>query len=518
MPDAISPPHPEPAERVITAAEASAADRAAMASGLSIDRLMDAAGRAVATVAREMLAQAARPDRPVAILCGPGGNGGDGYVAARVLAGWGLPVRLHAARAPSPDTAAARALAHCGVTVEPLGAYRPDEAALVIDALYGAGLARGLDGPDADALAATAWAGVPVLAVDLPSGLDADSGQPLGPVCPATRTVSFFRRKPAHLLWPGRQLCGAVTVADIGLTDDHLAVEAGGGLWRNHPALWSSLLDQQSAAGAHKYQRGHVHVVSGPPLHTGASRLSAQAALHAGAGAVTLHGGHEALMVHAAHVTAVMLAQSRPVELARDVATRAATAIVIGPALGLDAAATAWLDAAMGAPAPLVLDADAITLLAKHFEALPMRRQALPHAASVLTPHAGEFARLFGERLAADGRFATLPARLQRSKVEQARAAARLSDAVVVFKGPDTVIAAPDGRAAIHDEAGPELATAGSGDVLAGIIAAHLAAGHAAFEAAAAAVWLHGAAGAAFGAGLTAERLIAMLRPLPAFL
>ncbi len=509
---------PNHAERVITAAESLGADRAACAEGIAIDRLMEAAGHAVAAVAVEMVTQAGRHGRPVALLCGPGGNGGDAYVAARVLAGWGLPVRVHALRPPAPDTAAARARERWGASVEPLSAFRPGDASIVVDALYGAGLARALHGPEAEILMLLAKADVPILAVDLPSGLAADSGQPLGPVCAAARTITFFRRKPAHLLWPGRQLCGEVSIAQIGLADRHLAGADTPALWRNHPALWSSLCTMSGSGGVHKYERGHVHVVSGPPLRTGASRLSAQAALHAGAGAVTLHGSPESLFVHAAHVTAVMLAPSLPGQLDKIAADRRPAAVVIGPALGLDDGAKAWLDAALALPTPLVLDADSITLLAQDFAALATRRRALSQSGTVLTPHAGEFARLFGSRLADDAWFAALPPQLQRSKVEQARAAARLSGAVVVYKGPDTVIAAPDGRAAINDNAGPELATAGSGDVLAGIIAAHLAGGHPPFEAAASAVWLHGAAGAAHGHGLTAERLLTVLKPLPAFL
>jgi hydroxyethylthiazole kinase-like uncharacterized protein yjeF len=515
---------------LLTAAEAAAADRAAERAGVPLDRLMDAAGRAVAAAARGMLT-ADRGGLPVAILCGPGGNGGDGFVAARILAGWGVPVVIHADRLPSADTAAGRAMACCGLPIHPLSAFAPDQASLVVDALYGAGLTRAITGAEAAALQAAAQAAqshdLPVLAVDLPSGLDADTGQPLGPHCPAARTITFFRRKPVHLLWPGRALCGVVSVAEIGLEIEHLReVRPAPSLWANGPALWTPLTRPLREAERHKYQRGHVHVLSGPPLRTGASRLSAQAALHAGAGAVTLVGDEPALMVHAAHVTAVMLAPLAKQDGLPDLLQKSRSgALVAGPALGLDARANGWLSAAMASAAPLVLDADALTLLAYDFKALRAQADsplepARPVRPLVLTPHAGEFERLFVPRLGDDPTFAALPARLQASKVEKARAAARLCGGVVVFKGVDTVIAAPDGRAAINHNAGPELATAGSGDVLAGVIAAHVAAGHPPFEAAAAAVWLHGAIGAevaaTFGEGLTAERLVAALRPLTA--
>ena len=492
---------------LLTSAEMAAADRAAVAAGVPIDVLMEAAGRAVANAAHRLL----RPDAPVAVLCGPGNNGGDAYVAARLLAARGLDLRLYAARPPLPGAAAARAAAAWGKDAQPLSSFDPATCGLIVDGLYGAGLARAIAGEDAEAVERVNAAGASVLAIDVPSGLDADTGLPLGPVIEADATVTFFRRKPGHLLWPGRALCGAVEVAQIGLDETHLAARPSA--FHNAPDLWRSLMPAPARAG-HKYDRGHVLVVSGGEFQTGASRLSAMAALNGGAGAVTIAGDASALRVHAAHLTAVMLREApSPAEFAALLGQARFAACVIGPAAGVGAGTAARIEAIAAAGLACVLDADAITSLAAVQAPFPAG-----HGPWVLTPHAGEFQRLFGARLMSDPAFAALPERLQASKLEQARAAARLAGAVIVFKGVDTVIASPCGRAAINDNAGPELATAGSGDVLAGLVAAHLAQGMPAFEAACAGVWLHGACGAAYGAGLTAERLAGIARPLAAWL
>ena len=492
---------------LLTSAEMAATDRAAAAAGVPVDELMAAAGRAVANAAHRLL----RHGAPVAVLCGPGNNGGDAYVAARLLAARGLDLRLYAARPPLPGAAAARAAAAWGKDAQPLSSFDPATCGLIVDGLYGAGLARAIAGEDAEAVERVNAAGASVLAIDVPSGLDADTGLPLGPVIEADATVTFFRRKPGHLLWPGRALCGAVEVAQIGLDETHLAARPSA--FHNAPDLWRSLMPAPARAG-HKYDRGHVLVVSGGEFQTGASRLSAMAALNAGAGAVTVAGDAGALRIHAAHLTAVMLREApSPAELAKLIASGRFSSCVIGPAAGVGEATAARIGALAAAGLPCVLDADAVTTLAGSQTPFPA-----PHGPWVLTPHAGEFQRLFRARLMSDAVFAALPQRLQASKLEQARAAARLAQSVVVFKGIDTVIASPCGRAAINDNGGPELATAGSGDVLAGLIAAHLAQGMPAFEAACAGVWLHGTCGAAYGAGLTAERLVGIAKPLAAWL
>jgi hydroxyethylthiazole kinase-like uncharacterized protein yjeF len=338
-----------------------------------------------------------------------------------------------------------------------------------------------------------------VLAVDLPSGLAADEGRPLGPCAPAAATVSFFRKKPAHLLYPGRALCGALVLADIGLPAavlDRIAPRT----FENAPALWRAALPCPGW-DAHKYRRGHAVVVSGPMTRTGAARLAAAAALRAGAGLVTLASPADALAVNAAQLTAVMLRRcDGAAPLGALLADPRITAVALGPGLGTGANERALALAALAATPAAVLDADALTVFAD--DPVPLfRAVAARPAPAILTPHEGEFARLFPD-LAAGSRLA------------RARAAAARSGAVVVLKGADTVVAAPDGRAAINANAPPWLATAGSGDVLAGVAAGLAAQGAPGFEAACAAVWLHGAAGAEAGPGLVAEDLGPALRPV----
>ncbi len=342
-------------------------------------------------------------------------------------------------------------------------------------------------------------AAAPVLAVDVPSGLDADTGAPLGTAVEAAATVTFFRKKPGHLLLPGRERCGAVRLEQIGIPDDVLS-ELDITAWENGPALWPAALTAPAAAG-HKYSRGHALIVSGPMSRTGAARLAAGAALRAGAGLVTLASPADALFVNASHLTAVML---RRVEdgagLAAALADPRFSAVALGPGLGVEPETRARVHAALASGAAVVLDADALTVFAPAPEEL-FEMIAARTAATILTPHDGEFARLFPD-------LADAP------KPERARAAARRSGASLALKGADTVIAAPDGRLAINANAPPWLATAGSGDVLAGIAAALAARGLPGFEAAAAAVWLHGAAGAEAGPGLIAEDLAPALRPV----
>jgi NAD(P)H-hydrate epimerase len=387
------------------------------------------------------------------------------------------------------------------------------DADVIVDALFGAGLSRPLDGVAAEVVAAIDAAGRPVVAVDVPSGLDATSGQAAGPVVQATRTVTFFRLKPGHLLLPGRLKCGDVQVADIGIPASALA-DIAPRTWANRPANWLARYPRPQL-DAHKYTRGHVIVVSGPAESTGAARLGARAALRVGGGLVTLVGSAAATTINATHTTAVMVrAIPSDAALAEVLADERRNAVLIGPGTGVGAATAASVLTVLASPAAAVLDADALTSFAPGESAAPVKAAGLgfvvraePDPTSealfaavrartapvVLTPHEGEFQRLFGE--------------LAGSKLDRARQAASASGAVVVLKGPDTVIAAPDGRAAINDNAPPWLATAGSGDVLAGLVAGLLAQRMPAFEAACAAVWLHGAAATAFGIGLIAEDL-----------
>ena len=478
---------------LLTAAEMGRADRLAIAGGVPGMTLMEAAGRAVAEAAAALA-----PEGPVLVLAGPGNNGGDGWVAARRLAASGREVTLASLADPARlqgDAAIARDR-WPGRVVSATPALPP--AAVVVDALFGAGLDRPLDGLAAALVAAANAGPAPVLAVDVPSGLAADDGRPLGPCVAAAATATFFRRKPGHLLYPGRALCGRVILADIGIPAAVLDAIAPT-TFENGPELWADALPRPGW-DAHKYRRGHALVVSGPMTRTGAARLAAGAALRAGAGLVTLASPPSALAVNAAQLTAVMLRRCDGAEgLAAMLEDRRFTAVAIGPALGTEAAERASVLAALASPAAAALDADALSV----FEADPaalFAAVAARAAPTVLTPHQGEFARLFPD-LAAGAR----PAR--------ARAASARSGAVIVLKGADTVIASPDGRLAINANAPPWLATAGSGDVLTGIVAGLLANGVAGWEAACAAVWLHGEAGAEAGPGLVAEDLAPALRP-----
>lgn len=479
---------------ILTVAQMRQADALTIAGGIAGITLMENAGRAVADQAGRMVPQGSS----IAIACGPGNNGGDGFVAARLLSergfniSLGLPGQRDALRGD-----AARAAARWDGQIHHAEAFAPGGADLIIDALFGTGLTRPVEGDAAGLIDRISRSGRPVLAVDLPSGLNGDTGRPTGPAVEATATVTFCRLKPCHLLVPGRQLCGDVTVADIGIPAE-IVTSIRPQLWRNGPELWRASLPADEIE-THKYRRGACLVWSGPALATGASRLAATAALRAGAGIVRLAGPRDALLVHAAHVTSIMLREAHDAAgFAQALADRRIGSVVIGPAAGVGALTREVVAAALMAGRNCVLDADALT----SFAGEPGQLAGMIRASAgttVLTPHEGEYLELFGA-----GNPVT-------SKVARARDAARLTGAVVVLKGPDTVIAAPDGRAAINDNAPPWLATAGSGDVLAGLIGGLLAQGMPGFEAAAAAVWWHGAVGQHAGRGLIAEDLIAAL-------
>lgn len=475
------------------------ADRLAIAAGTPGAALMERAGRAVADAVDRRTPPGAR----ILVLCGPGNNGGDGFVAARLLARRGRPVTLALAgdRERLSGDAAGMAATWTG-SIEPIDGVRPADYGLIVDALFGAGLNRPLDGAVAELVEAVNAAGCPVVAVDVPSGLSGDTGGSEGPVIRATETVTFFRLKPGHLLMPGRSLCGIVTLADIGIPADLVFTpERPPRLFRNAPGLWRTHWPAQ-APDTHKYRRGAVLVVAGGLSGVGAPRLGARAALRIGAGLATIACRPEALAAHAARGPDALM--QRPVAdgaaLERLLAEKRLASVLIGPALGLDGEAREAVAAVLRAPIPAVLDADALTILAGAPERAgrPIARRGAP---CVLTPHEGEFARLFGE--AGGG-----------SKLDRARRAAAGIGAVVVLKGPDTVVAAPDGRAAINTTGCPALATAGSGDVLGGLVAGPLAQGMPGFEAACAAVWLHGRAGEARGPGLIADDLPEAIPPL----
>ncbi len=479
-------------QALLSVAEMYRADAAAMAGGVPGLDLMEAAGAGIAAeIAKRW------PAQPVAVLAGPGNNGGDGFVVARLLAeaGWDVRLGLQGSVEALEGYAAAMAARWSG----PVGALEPallEGCALAVDAVFGAGLAREVGGVVAQTLMAVGERGLISVAVDIPSGVSGDSGEVLGCAAAAALTVTFCRRKPGHLLLPGRELCGQTVVVDIGIGDDVVA-EIAPRTAANDPRLWLAGYPWPEAA-AHKYARGHAVVVSGGPATTGAARLAAAGALRSGAGLVTVAGPPAALMVNASQLTAVMTASfAGAAELTGFLAERRRNAVLLGPGNGVGEETRDNVLAALAGTAAVVLDADALT----SFAAQPENLFAALRPDVVLTPHGGEFARLFGGSATAEAD----------GKLAATRAAAAQAGAVVLHKGADTVIAEPGGRAVINANAPPELATAGSGDVLAGFVLGLVAQGLPAFEAAVAATWLHAAAASAFGPGLIAEDLEGML-------
>lgn len=551
---------------LLTCEEMAEADRRAVALGVPSLTLMENAGRAVADEAEKMVAPGAR----IVVLCGPGNNGGDGFVAARYLKERGYDVRVaclvpvEQLKGDAAEMArrCSRVLSISDISGGPVDrGFAIADFELVVDAVFGAGLSRPPEGVYDSILKSMtlAWLNVvPILAVDVPSGLDGTTGQTLSEfTVRATRTITFFRKKPGHVLMPGRELCGEVAVADIGIPEAVLQGHSGNGRGKpaelatareNAPSNWLGCFPALNG-DAHKYTRGHAVAVSGPVFQSGAARMSARAALRIGAGLVTVASPTSALPENAAHLTAIML---RPCPSARALAEiledKRKNAVVIGPGASVGEDTRELVLVALKSGAACVLDADALTSFAQreddgsgsigfgftgaarptsnHPETLfaAIRTAFLPSGGSssdgddegadenggpltpalsprkerrvVLTPHEGEFKRLFKDIAASST-----------SKLDRARAAARVSGAVVVLKGADTVIAGPDGFASINTNAPPTLATAGSGDVLAGFIGGLLAQGMPAFAAACAAVWLHGECANVFGPGLIAEDL-----------
>jgi len=477
---------------LLTNAEMSEADRLTIAGGVAGIELMERAGAAVA----DCVALGHPPGARIAIVAGSGNNGGDGFVAARLLAARGYDVRvLRVGSGALRGDAAIAAERWTGATA-PATADGLADADVIIDALFGAGLDRAVEGAPRAIIDAMNAAGCPVYAVDLPSGVNGTTGAVMGSAVRATATVTFFRNKPGHVLLPGRLHCGRIAVADIGIPASVLA-RIRPTTFRNSPELWRAHFPQPRLDG-HKYTRGHAVVLSGGIDSTGAARLAARGALRAGAGLVTIASPREALAVNAAASLAVMV---RPVDdvgaFSDFLADHRRNVAVLGPGGGVGPRMRALVLAALAAGPAVVLDADALTSFAGDLAALTAAIKARQEPV-LLTPHEGEFSRLFNELK----EVVDAP-----SKPARARAAAAATGAVVLLKGGDTVVAAPDGRAAIADNASAWLATAGSGDVLAGFCAGLLAQQMPAFEAACAGVWLHGEAGNEAGPGLISEDL-----------
>ncbi|MBD8663082.1 NAD(P)H-hydrate dehydratase [Rhizobium sp. CFBP 8752] len=478
------------AHLLLTPNDMAAVDTAAAASGMSSIGLMDRAGRAVAASALRHFPGALR----FVVLCGPGNNGGDGYVAAAALKEAGTRCVVYSLGDPAQLRGdALEARSRCPLDTQPLDNYVPLPGDVVIDALLGAGLSRNV--PDSVAALAYRLAAtdIPVLAVDLPSGLCGRRGVALGAALRADRTVTFVARKPGHVLMPGRELCGELEVFDIGIPR-RIVLSKAGSLAENAPSIWSSAVPSP-LSDSHKYTRGHLVVFSGPADKTGAARLSATAGLKRGAGLVTVASPTDALPVNAASLTAIMLhAIDDVADLAEWLGSAKLSAFVLGPGFGVGKKAREFVVALKGKR--LVLDADGVSSFKDDPDTL-FSAFSEGETRLVLTPHEGEFARLFPDL--AEGK--------ELSKPEKALKASARANAVIVYKGADTVIASPDGRVLINTNAPPWLATAGSGDVLAGMIGALLAQGMPAFEAAAAGVYLHGEAANSLTPDMTAEDL-----------
>lgn len=468
---------------LLTVEEMYRADTAAVTAGVPSLSLMEAAGRAIAREIRRRW----RP-RPLVVLCGPGNNGGDGFVVARVLAGEGWPVRVGLLGAP--EALRGDAAVNAGRWRGPLRALDRtmiDDEPLVVDALFGAGLARPLEGSAAELIREIDRRSLDCVGVDVPSGVHGDTGAVLGTATRCRLTVTFFRAKPGHLLLPGRELAGELVVVDIGIPEAVLE-QILPRTFANGPPRWRDRLPWPETS-ANKYTRGHAVVLAGTEM-TGAARLAADAARRIGAGLVTVAALPDSRAVIAAGSPGTIVAGiAADGDFQALIADPRRNAVLIGPGAGVSKQTRARVLEALRLGKACVLDADALTV----FRDDPPALFGAISAPCVLTPHEGEFARLFDDR---------------GDKLGRARRAAAASGAVVLLKGADTVIAAADGRATINTGAPPDLATAGSGDVLSGMVLGLLAQGMPAFEAACAGAWIHGRSAARFGAGLIAEDVI----------
>ncbi|WP_100636343.1 NAD(P)H-hydrate dehydratase [Marinomonas sp. ef1] len=492
--------HKQYPQLLLTASEMGMADKSAVVAGVPAMDLMAAAGKAVADAVLERWSTCS-----VLVLCGPGNNGGDGFVVAKLLQAAGWPVRLAFMGSVEKLSPEAACFFHAWQgEVEEYSVDLLDQTDLVIDAMFGAGLTRSLEGKARDMVDAMIEREIPICAVDVPSGVDGTTGAALGKVAHAELTVTFFRKKPGHLLFPGRGLCGELVVADIGIPVtvlDELNLQT----WENSPELWYRDYPLLRLDG-HKFHRGHAVVFGGESI-TGASRLTARGAMRIGAGLVTLAAPIKAWAVYATALTGVMVAKLEQSQEAEDfeelLLDPRHNAIAVGPGAGLagfESIRTRKIVlAALITGRATVLDADALSAFAND----PQTLFDAINGPCVMTPHEGEFARLFPKI----NKSPEINNNLADDKLTRARLAAKQSGAVVVLKGADTVIASPDGRAIINSNAPADLATGGSGDVLAGFILGLLAQGMSPFDAAASAVWMHGEVGNEVGAGLIAEDL-----------
>ena len=480
---------------LLTPNEMAIADQTTIKSGTAGIELMKNAGSGVADVVKKLGTNSKR----ITILAGPGNNGGDGFVVASILKDYGYTVQVgllgEVQNIKGDAKLAFDDLKETNISISNLTPEIISEGDIIIDAIFGAGLCREIDGDVAKIIDVVNNSENLVVSVDLPSGIDGKTGKILGGAIKASETVTFFRKKPGHLLFPGRAHCGNVSVIDIGIPNSVLKT-VNPNIYCNQIEFWEEYIPRFKLTG-HKYNRGHSLVFSGPIQSTGAARLCAQAALRVGAGLVTLASPQSALVVNAAHLTAVMIKSVENIEESKQLlADNRINSIAIGPGFGVGERTQEFVSSILEGDQSVVLDADSLT----SFSANPTKLFTLIRKSTtrevVLTPHTGEFFRLFGESLESE------------NKVECAKQAAKLSQAVVVFKGADTIIADPDGKCAINANAPSWLATAGSGDVLAGIICGLIAQSVPAFYAACMGVWIHGEIANKLGPGIISEDLI----------
>lgn len=459
--------------------------------------LMQSAAKAVA----DIVLNEYRSHRRIAILCGPGNNGGDGYAAASLLKAHGFDVVCFSLASPRENSDGKKAFTLWDGITSSIQLFVPDNFDLIIDALYGAGLDRPLDEALEAVIEKIAESDRPVIAVDLPSGVFGRTGAVAGKAIKATKTVTFFRLKPGHVCYPGRAQCGEIRLVNIGIPDAVLnSIKPS--YFLNTPHLWEPLwpiLDYDT----HKYRRGHAVVFSGPQTSTGAARLAAFAAARSGAGLVTVLAPQDALPVHEMHLTSIMIKKMEDDrEILTFLAARKVRSVVLGPAFGALDRAFSIAKAILreGKITTLVLDADALTALAGHGQEMFELIKSSP-VNVILTPHEGEFHRVFPD----------IAGRTERTRIEKAKDAAEQSGATIVYKGADTMIASPLGRVAITINGTPYLATAGAGDVLSGIIGGLSAQQMPPFEAACASVWVHAQCARHFGLGMIAEDIVSAL-------
>ena len=480
---------------LLTPLQMATADELTIRDGTPGIELMKNAGNAVARIVKEHFPSA----RNILVVCGTGNNAGDGFVAANHLSDEGLKVQVLICGDASKISGDAKE-AFTGMKPSLIAQTIPDlsNIDLVIDALLGAGLDREIGGELAEMVTKINHSNKPIVSVDLPSGIDGRTGKVMGSAIHADHTVTFFRYKPGHMLMPGRYFCGNCHLHQIGIQETVLKKTGITG-YQNRPEGWSKKFKLPSIE-AHKYDRGHTLVVSGPSSATGAARLTAQAALRSGSGLVTIASPREALAINAAHLTSVMLQEAdNPDEICKILEDPRLNCVALGPGLPPTTKTACTVEKVLGMNRRTILDAGALTA----FSDIPERVfEKIHHCENdvFLTPHDGEFTRLFpGESI--------LP-----SKIDRAVAASTKSGATIILKGPDTIVAAPDGQVSVSDNAPPWLSTAGSGDVLTGIIAGLAAQKMDAFEAACAATWFHGEAANRMGPGLISSDLDEGLR------